>query len=164
MTPVEYFATLHFPLYVLHTDEVVESDGILWIEDQVLDDKNMKGDTLGKRRLQTPMKSIYPLKVMIKDIIGLIKHEGQFYIDSSGEFIRYNKTLTTELKYHKIKRVVKKRFGQVVLWVKDCPFPFDIESPPAEGLSWAGLLYYQGLPWLPYEFCENKKKDTWRKI
>ena len=52
-----------FPLYVVHTDEVIEADGILWIEDQVLDDKNMSGKTLGKRRLQTPMKSLYPLKV-----------------------------------------------------------------------------------------------------
>ena len=70
-----------FPLYVVHTDEVMEADGILWIEDQVLDDKNMSGETLGKRRLQTPMKSLYPLRYMINDEIELITlfYPGFFY-------------------------------------------------------------------------------------
>ena len=56
---------LIFPLFVIHTDNIEELDGILWIDDQVLDDKNMPGDTLGLRRIQSPMKSIYPLKYMI---------------------------------------------------------------------------------------------------
>ena len=58
---------LQFPIYVIHSDNVELIDGIIWLDDQVLDDKNMKGDTLGLRRLQSPMKSIYPLKYMIKD-------------------------------------------------------------------------------------------------
>ena len=94
-----------FPLYVVHTDEVMEADGILWIEDQVLDDKNMSGETLGKRRLQTPMKSLYPLRYMINDEIELIKHQGKFFIDSKGEFIIYEKTEKVQLKYHKILKV-----------------------------------------------------------
>ena len=52
---------IEFPVFVIHTDNVEEIDGILWIDDQVLDDKNMSGETLGARRLETPMKSIYPL-------------------------------------------------------------------------------------------------------
>ena len=70
-----------FPVYVVHTDNVELIDGILWVEDQVLDDKNMSGETLGKRRLQTPMKSLYPLRYMITDTVELIKHRGNFYID-----------------------------------------------------------------------------------
>ena len=42
-----------FPVYVVHTDNVELIDGILWVEDQVRDDKNMSGETLGKRRSQT---------------------------------------------------------------------------------------------------------------
>jgi len=49
---------IQFPIFPVHTDEITLVDGILWIENQVLDDKNMKGKTLGIRRLQSPMKSI----------------------------------------------------------------------------------------------------------
>ena len=38
---------LVFPVFTVHTNDVELVDGILWIENQVLDDKNMKGDTLG---------------------------------------------------------------------------------------------------------------------
>ena len=73
---------INFPVFVVHTDNVELIDGILWIDNQVLDDRNMKGDTLGKRRLQSPMKSIYPLKYMIEDEAEMIKHQGKYYIDS----------------------------------------------------------------------------------
>ena len=55
------YEAIVFPVYTVHTDNVEMADGILWVEDQVLDDRNMKGKTLGLRRLQSPMKSIYPL-------------------------------------------------------------------------------------------------------
>ena len=44
---------LVFPIFVLHSDNVELLDGILWLDDQVLDDKNMKGRSLGIRRLQS---------------------------------------------------------------------------------------------------------------
>jgi hypothetical protein len=152
-----------FPLYVVHTDEVMEADGILWIEDQVLDDKNMSGETLGKRRLQTPMKSLYPLRYMINDEIELIKHQGKFFIDSKGEFIIYEKTEKVQLKYHKILKVERLR-GRSIIKVKDIPFPFDILRPTSSEEKWAGLLYRKGIPWKLYETVKERKNNTWRKI
>ena len=52
---------INFPIYVL-SEEPEEIDGLVLIGDQVVDDKNMSGKTIGMRRLQTPMKSIYPLR------------------------------------------------------------------------------------------------------
>ena len=78
---------LTFPLFVIHTDNTEVIDGILWIEDQVLDDLNMSGETLGLRRIQSPMKSIYPLKYMIEDEIGLMKHRGSTFIDNDLSLI-----------------------------------------------------------------------------
>ena len=49
-----------YPVYVIH-GEPEELDNMLWLEDQVIDDRNMLGKSLVIRRLQTPMKSIYPL-------------------------------------------------------------------------------------------------------
>ena len=35
-----------WPVYVLHSDEVEERDGLLFCDTQIVDDKNMKGKTL----------------------------------------------------------------------------------------------------------------------
>ena len=154
---------LIFPLFVIHTDNIEELDGILWIDDQVLDDKNMPGDTLGLRRIQSPMKSIYPLKYMIEDEIGLMKHRGSTFIDNEGKVINYEKTKSLTLKYHKITKREKKGVA-TVLWLKDVPFPFAEKSPPDIEITWAGVLYDRGIPWKIYDFSDKKKKDTWRKI
>jgi len=154
---------LTFPLFVIHTDSAEVIDGILWIEDQVLDDLNMPGETLGARRLQSPMKSIYPLKYMIEDEIGLMKHRGSTFIDNDGKVINYEKTRNLKLKYHKIAKREKKGIA-TVLWLKDVPFPFAEKSPPDIEITWAGVLYDHGIPWKIYEFSEEKRKDTWRKI
>ena len=78
----EYLITrkedLRFPLFVIHSDNVDLIDGIIWLDDQVLDDKNMEGGSIGLRRIQSPMQSIYPLRYMIEDITGLMRHRGKF--------------------------------------------------------------------------------------
>ena len=153
----------NFPLFVIHTDNVEEIDGILWIEDQVLDDKNMSGETLGVRRLQSPMKSIYPVKYMIKDIRSYLDHQGKFYIDNTGYFFRKDKTKKATLKYHKILRVDLNTIASG-LWVKDCTFPFTLDRPLRDDQTWAGIQYREGIPWLLYDTSTEKKKNSWRKI
>ena len=157
------YDNIDFPVFVLHTDNIELIDGILWIDNQVLDDKNMSGKTLGIRRLQSPMKSLYPLKYMLNDEADILHHQGKFYIDSDGFFFTKSKTTTTQLKYHKIMRVEKKTIASR-LWIKDCPFPFPLKRPLPENASWAGVLYRDGIPWIIYDLSEEKKKDSWRKI
>ena len=157
------YDNIDFPVFVLHTDNIELIDGILWIDNQVLDDKNMLGITLGMRRLQSPMRSLYPLKYMLENETDLLHHQGKFYIDNSGLFFTKSKTITTQLKYHKIMRVEKKTTASQ-LWIKDCPFPFTLKRPLPETASWAGVLYKNGVPWILYDLSEEKKKDTWRKI
>ena len=157
------YDNIEFPVFVLHTDNIELIDGILWIDNQVLDDKNMLGTTLGIRRLQSPMKGLYPLKYMLENETDLLHHQGRFYIDTSGIFFIKIKTTNTQLKYHKIMRVEKKTIASR-LWLKDCPFPFPLKRPLPENASWAGVLYRDGIPWIIYDLSEEKKKDTWRKI
>ena len=154
---------IQFPIFPVHTDEITLVDGILWIENQVLDDKNMKGKTLGIRRLQSPMKSIYPVKYMIKDIRSYLDHQGKFYIDNTGYFFRKDKTKKATLKYHKILRVDLKTIASV-LWVKDCPFPFTLDRPLKDDQQWAGILYRDSIPWILYDTSSENKKNSWRKI
>ena len=154
---------IDFPVYVVHTDNVEMQDGLLWVEDQVLDDRNMKGKTLGMRRLQSPMKSLYPLKYMLEDIPSLLMHRGKQYIDSSGYFILKEKTTRVELKYHKILKVDRKDVVSI-LWCKDCVFPFTLKRPLSDDMTWAGILYKQNIPWVLYNVSSKKEKDTWRMI
>ena len=48
---------VRFPIYVVHTDDIINRDGILWCEGAVIDDTNTKGSSIGERRLKTPMKN-----------------------------------------------------------------------------------------------------------
>ena len=123
----------------------------------------MKGKTLGIRRLQSPMKSIYPLKYMVKDIPSLLRHKGNHYIDSTGYVFTKEKTVVVKLKYHKILRTDKKGVASI-LWIKDCPFPFTLERPLKDTETWAGILYRQDMPWILYSTSNKKEKDSWRKI
>ena len=48
---------VRFPVYQLGSGNWERQDGLLFIEGNIVDDKNMPGDTLGIRRLQTPHKN-----------------------------------------------------------------------------------------------------------
>ena len=156
------YRRITWPVFVIHAEpEVI--DGIVWIEDQVVDDTNMLGETLGERRLQTPMKSIYPLRYMIEDEIAMNKHRGKLFIDSLGKVIVHEKTHTVQIKYHKIKKLELKEIATVV-WIKDVPYPFIERRPPLSYHTWVGLIYKKGLPWKICEYSTKQKKDTWRKM
>ena len=157
------YDNIQFPIYVLNTDNVELVDGLLVAEDQIIDDKNMPGENLAMRRLQTPMKSIYPLKYMIDNIPDLIRHRGSNYIDSNGKYFFLEKTKTSPIKYHKIGRIDGKGNAALV-WCLNIPFPFVCKRPPRLEDTWAGILYRNGLPWELWEFSTERKKDTWRKI
>ena len=157
------YDNIEFPVFVLHTDNIELIDGILFIDREILDDTNMTGKTLGLRRLQSPMKGLYPLKYMLEEVSELLQHQGKHYIDSVGFVFTKQKTTRVELKYQKILRVEKKNIVSM-LWLKNCPFPFPLKRPLPKNASWAGVLYRQGFPWALYDLAEEKKKDTWRKI
>jgi len=155
--------SIQFPIFVIHSDNVEELDGILWLDDQVLDDKNMEGDSLGMRRIQSPMKSIYPLRYMIEDEISYLKHRGTTFIDSSGKIIIKEKKRNARLLYHKIRKIELKDVAAVI-WLEGIPFSFIEKRPPPAEYTWAGVLHLSGFPWKVWEYCEEKKKDTWRKV
>ena len=50
------------------------------------------------------------------------------------------------------------------IWLKDITFSFQVKRPPTSNKSWAQVLYLNGLPWLIYEFLEQKVDNTRRKI
>jgi hypothetical protein len=152
-----------FPVYILDSSNWHEEDGLLFVENRLLDDKNMSGDTLGRRRLQTPFRDLYPLKFSLGGLLGIIKQKKKTFVDSKGEPFIYEKTENFSLKYYKIRKIEQKERASV-LWVKGLNLPFKIPRPPMNDLQWAGILHRRGIPWMLYEYSEMKLKDTIRKV
>ena len=82
---------IKFPIYVIGTEEVETVDNVVFADGRVVDDKNMSGKTIGKRRLETDLPNLYPLRYMIESKVGLVKHRGYIYIDSGGKLFSYKK-------------------------------------------------------------------------
>jgi hypothetical protein len=154
---------IQFPVYVLPSSNWELVDGLLYVDQLLVDDKNMPGDTIGKRRLQTPFKNLQPLKRAADNLLAIIKSGHKCFIDTNGVPFIYDKTESCALKYHKIRKVERKDTASV-LWLKDFNFPFVVPRPPPTDYTWAGVLHLKGLPWVLYEYSVSKKADTRRKI
>lgn len=153
-----------FPLFVLPKDAFIEEkDGIVFLDGQCLDDKNVNSQKLGVRRLKSSYPNKFPLTKAIHDIPSMLKSSYKRYIDSVGTLFSYEKTTVVDLKYHKIVKVEDKDIACLV-WVEGVNSPFSCLRPPLAYIKWAGILYNGSFPWILYEFCEEKKKNTKRKI
>jgi len=151
-----------FPVYVLPSDEVDFIDGLLLFENKVIDDRNMPGDTLGKRRLQTPHK-LLRFKKLCPNLAAMLASKGTNFIDTRGNAFRYNKTKYVSLKCKKIKKVQRKEVASI-LWAVGVDTPFAIPRPPPAGNTWVSILYFGDYPWQLYEYSETKLPDRRKKI
>jgi len=154
---------IRFPVYKIGSSDWEKCDGLLFIDGELVDDKNMPGDSIGIRRIQTPHKNLYKLNKQIDSLHGILKQSLKTFIDSNGTPFIYEKTLMCQLKYYKIIRVEQKEVASLI-WCKDIKHPFTVPRPPEQGMTWAGVLHFHGLPWILYEYSEEKKKDTRRKV
>ena len=152
-----------FPVFLLDSENWEEYDGILFLDNKVLDDRNQEGKTLGARRMQTPHKNLQELKYMVEYPNGLLKQRTKYFIDNSGRPFIYEKTTMLPLKYLNISKVELKDTATLIR-VKGYNAPFTVPRPPEVGFTWAGILHVQGLPWMLYEYSETKLKDTRRKV
>ena len=154
---------IKFPVFVLPSSNWDLTDGLLYLDGELLDDRNMSGETLGQRRLQTPFKGLLPLKKSVNNLVGIVKQPSYYFIDSSGLPFIYHKSKMMPLKYKKIKKIEKKTVASLI-WIEDWKLPFTIPRPPDSDMLWAGVLYMRGYPWRIYEYSDTLKKDTRRKI
>ena len=154
---------LVFPVFQIPSDNWSYSDGLLFIEDLLIDDTNMPGESLGVRRVQTPFTELLPLRRSLLSHVGLLKQANKNFIDSKGTPFTYEKTHFCKLKYYKIRRVELKEVASL-LWVHGTRAPFTIPRPPEEGRKWAGVLHMGNTPWLLYEYSKIQLKNTRRKV
>ena len=154
---------INFPVFVLGSDNWDVQDGLVYLDGLIVDDKNIKATTLGKRRLLTPYKNLYQLKRGVINHTGILKQTRNTFIDNKGLLFIYEKTKYVSLKYSKITEIRKK--GKVsLLFIDKYRVPFTITRPPEEDMSYAGVLHLHEQPWLLYEYSATQLKDTKRKI
>lgn len=154
---------VEFPVYILPHDDWSFSDGLMFMDGRVVDDRNMKGDTLGVRRLQTSYPAMFPLKRQIDSFNGLLKQNQKTFIDSKGRPFIYEKSTWCTLQYSRIKKK-ELRDEYCLLWLENTSTPFSVPRPPEASMAFAGVLYLSGLPWILYEYSDSRKKKTRRKV
>ena len=124
----------------------------------------MGGDTLGIRRLQSPHKNLHPLKQQVDNFRGVLKSKEKNFIDTNGTPFIYEKTQFCKLKYYRIKSVVQKDTCSL-LKLEGVKQPFVIPRPPAsrDAVCWSSYTM-DPLPWVLYEYSEDRRDDTRRKV
>ena len=154
---------IKFPVYLLASSNWMRQDGLLFLDGEIVDDRNMSGDTLGIRRIQTPHKNLHKLNKQVNDFRGLVKSNHKTFIDTNGTTFIYEKTEFCKLKYYRIKSITKKEIC-CLLYLQGIKRPFIIPRPPAEEVAYAGVIHYHNIPWILYNYSETKLKDTRRKV
>lgn len=159
---------IQFPIFpvALNFERIWTEDNITKIETAsgvyVLDNKNIQGDTLGKRRLRINNSKLYIPRGVVHSIGQLIRSKYKTYIDNTGEVFKYIKHTTVPLKYHKVDRIIETEHG-CVLHFKDIHNPIILSCRNAHGIEYVGLLH-TNIGYILYEYSETIKANTWRKI
>lgn len=161
LTFKQILRSIKFPVYKLPNEDYYTRDGILFLDELVVDDRNQKGETLGSRRLQTPHK-LKKLNTMYEEYIDLIRENPTTLIDSNGNIFSYEKTQFEKIKSYSIRKKELKG-DHTLIWLRSVNFPFLVARPPI-GKAWAQVLTLQNHPWLLWGFSEEKLPEFRRKI
>ena len=162
---------IHFPAYSITKTykKIWEEMNVTFIQTEsgtyMLDNKNIPGDTLGKRRLRikNDIYKLYRPRKVFYTISQLIKAKDKIFIDSSGIVFKYQKTETVPLKYYPVSDVVQAEDGECIIYIKNSDWSYKTSCRDAYGISYVGLLDTK-YGHILYEFTDDKKKDTRRKI
>jgi len=157
-----------FPIFKLPDfRRIWEDTNVLYIETEsgvyILDNKNLDGDTLGKRRIRISSEYKCRLQKAYYTISQMIKSNKKHFIDSTGRPFNYKKTTRVPLKYYKVTEVSTAKDGECILHVPKINFMYKINCRMAYTIEYIGILLTP-LGNLIYEFSDCKKPDTYRKI
>ena len=152
---------IEFPVYTISSEEVYVEDGLLFVNEKIVDDRNQIGDTIGKRRLTTEHK-LGTLGKICFNYIEMLDAPSTKFIDTKGNPFNYVKTkMLSVVSYRINKKIAKDNY--TVLFLKGVNCPFIVPRYPHTE-EWAQILEYDGLPWKLYSLSEKQVKTFRRKI
>ena len=177
---VDLLEKLTFPVFLIGKEEPIFENGISYfyyikvvkegddVEKMlVVDNKNVPGDTLSRRRLWMKNKGIALKKLKraifyFHDLVKACKGS-TWFIDSKGLIFKYKKTTRLPIEYKKIKKVIHSSPGVVILEVEGVPTRFKILYAPNPTMKYAGVLR-MGMGYVLYGFFEKPLPSTWKMI
>ena len=184
------WSDIKFPLFPVAKglEGFYEEEGVLFAKTEygyrILDDRNLKGDSLGLRRIQMLsnlreefsylnkrdfkrkiLELVQPLPKKLDNFMNLIKYAytTKYYLDTTGRYFKYKKTKYVPLVYKQIlERKLEERAG-TVFSVKGVNNWFEVPFKLTPEAKWVGLLKISK-SWYIYEICLEKKKSTRRMV
>jgi len=134
---------------------------------KIVDDLNIKKDTLALRRLKLKVDEVDLFKIskaiyFLGDLIK-ISTPNTWFIDSAGKLFKYIKTTKAELHFHKITEIIPIKTGGVIIEVENLNTRFKALYTPETANRVAGILHY-GKSLILYGFYDQVYSKTWRKI
>ena len=157
----ELIRKVRFPVYAIKLDDAWVEDGLVFLDDKIVDDRNQPYDSLGLRRLHTPHTK-KALNRVYFSFIELLDSKSLTFIDSNGWMFEYQKTSMTSIQSMKIKKKVSKDTFSLV-FVKGTTSPFIVKRYP-HSEEWAQILMYENLPWQLYSLSDEFIETSKRKI
>lgn len=153
-------------LYYSNTYKNVD-DNTMYTVVKLLDDKNIKQDTLSRRRLamQGQGAPLYPLRkaaFFLGDFIKLAQ-SGYWFIDVYGRLFTYKKSTRAKLTFHKIKKIIPGKATGSIIEVEGIPSRFKTLYIVKDYMTYAGILNYHGMSIL-YGLYDRPYKPSWRMI
>lgn len=128
----------------------------------VLDNKNIEGNTLGQRRLRIKNSALYIPRTVIHTFVQTVKSKYKIFIDNTGDIFKYIKTIKVPLKYYKVQNLIELDIGCVVTF-KEIDNPILVPCRDSQGINYVGFLVTE-FGYLTYDYSEEIKPNTWRKI
>jgi len=141
---------IRFPVYPLSNSANVKRDEELLIvststgKEYILDDKSIKMDSLGRRRLHMEKETLYPLKRAIYTIGDFLLYTKLYkkFVDSNGKFFNYEAKTKVPLIYRKILNTTPYKSG-TMLNIDTIHCPIYYYRPIVEKKEYAALLYIE---------------------
>jgi len=159
---------IKFPVYAIakNNKRIWEEMNVLYVETDtgiyVLDNKNLSGSTVGERRLKIKNSQLYVPRKVYYNISQFLHSKYTEFLDTTGKYFKWKKSITVPLKYYKVSHVSKYN-DDCIVHFKDVECPQKLNCRLAHSIKCIGLLHTE-YGYIVYEYSDTYKKDTYRKI
>lgn len=153
--------------YYYEREEETADETISSIKYKIVDDRNLPGETLSRRRLALQVEGANLAKLgqavyFLGDLVKLATLE-IWFIDSLGKIFNYKKSTRARLKFYKISKIIPITTGGVVVEAEGLMQRFKSLYKPTVDKQYVGLLHF-GMSLVLYGFYEQKHDETWRMV
>lgn len=159
------FYRITFPVYRIPANAHSTAEGIIYnIQGQIVDNRNLPLETLGRRRLH--IENPAPLKQMFMDYPALLKARKlshNRFIDSKGGLFTYRRTRLAIVNTHPVSSIDRKISASVIK-VRGIHQPFIHASPPIEDPEFAQVVFLDQIPWIIYSFSSLPEQSFKVKV